>query len=105
MAAGETVTHPWMANSVAAIKARMLAEIGAASIEELFAQIPAEHRLRRPLDLPPGLRAEADLRRHLTAHARSATRPARTTSTSWAPAAGSITCRPWSTRSSAATSS
>ena len=66
MSAGETVTHPWMANSVAAIKARMLAEIGAASIEELFEQIPAEHRLRRPLDLPPGLRAEADLRRHLT---------------------------------------
>ena len=45
MAAGETVNHPWMANSVAAIKARMLAEIGAASIEELFEQIPAEHRL------------------------------------------------------------
>ena len=66
MSTGETVTHPWMANSVAAIKELMLAEIGAASIEELFAQIPAEHRLRRPLDLPPGLRAEADLRRHLT---------------------------------------
>ena len=48
MAAGETVTHPWMANSVAAIKARMLAEIGAASIEELFEQIPAEHRLQAP---------------------------------------------------------
>ena len=66
MSTGETVTHPWMANSVAAIKELMLAEIGAVSIEELFAQIPAGHRLRRPLDLPPGLRAEADLRRHLT---------------------------------------
>jgi glycine dehydrogenase subunit 1 len=65
MAACETVTHPWMANSVAAIKERMLAEIGAGSIDELFEQIPADHRLRRPLDLPPGLRAEADLRRQL----------------------------------------
>jgi glycine dehydrogenase subunit 1 len=62
-----TVTHPWMANSVPAIKEAMLAEVGAASIEELLAQIPASHRLKRPLDLPPGLRAEADLRRRLTA--------------------------------------
>ena len=42
----ETVAHPWMANSVPALKAAMLAEIGAGSIEELFEQIPADHRLR-----------------------------------------------------------
>jgi glycine dehydrogenase subunit 1 len=35
----------------------MLAEIGAASIEELFAVIPAEHRLTRDLDVP---RAQAE---------------------------------------------
>jgi glycine dehydrogenase subunit 1 len=62
----EPVAHPWMANSVAAMKAEMLAEIGAGSIEELFEQIPADHRLRRPLNLPPGLRSEASLKRHLT---------------------------------------
>ena len=33
----------------------MLATIGAASIEELFAQIPAELQLKRPLDMPPAL--------------------------------------------------
>jgi glycine dehydrogenase subunit 1 len=55
-----------MGNSVPTLKAAMLAEIGAGSIEELFEQIPADHRLQRPLDLPAGLRSEAALKRHLT---------------------------------------
>jgi len=54
-----------MANSVASIKAAMLQEIGAGSIDELFAQIPSEHRLKEPLAMPPGMRSEAELRRHL----------------------------------------
>ena len=58
--------HPWMANSIPAIKQAMLERIGACSIEELFEQIPAAHRLERPLNLPPGLRSEAELKRHLT---------------------------------------
>jgi glycine dehydrogenase subunit 1 len=33
----------------------MLAAVGAASVEELLADIPAEVRLRRPLDLPAGV--------------------------------------------------
>jgi len=57
--------HPYMANSVAAIKRAMLDEIGAGSIAELFEQIPADHRLARPLNLPPALPSEAALRRHL----------------------------------------
>jgi glycine dehydrogenase subunit 1 len=60
-----TFTHPWMANAVPAIKEAMLRETGAASIEALFAQIPANHRLQRPLQLPPALRSEAELKRHL----------------------------------------
>ena len=43
----------------------MLAEIGAKSISELFEQIPSDHRLKRPLDLPPQLASEAELSRHL----------------------------------------
>jgi len=54
-----------MANSVEALRQEMLAEIGAASIEELFVQVPVEHRLRRPLQLPERLVSEAALRRHL----------------------------------------
>lgn len=60
-----TFTHPFMANSVGSIKSEMLAIIGAGSVEELFEQIPADHRLSKPLDLPPALRSEAELRRHL----------------------------------------
>ena len=59
------MAHPYMANSVADTKADMLAAIGAPSIAALFEQIPAGHRMRRPLDLPPALPSEASLRRHL----------------------------------------
>src|SRR5690348_8877936 len=38
----------------------MLREIGIRSVDDLFAPIPAEYRLKRDLDLPPGM-AEADI--------------------------------------------
>ena len=60
------MAHPYMASSGAAPQQEMLAEAGAATIEELFEQVPSAHRLRRPLDLPQQLRSEAALRRHLT---------------------------------------
>jgi glycine dehydrogenase subunit 1 len=61
----EPSAHPWMANSLEDIKQAMLREIGAASIEELFEQIPTSHRLRAPLKLPRQLKSEAELKRHL----------------------------------------
>ena len=61
----QTTSHPWMANSVATIKADMLAKIGAASIADLFHQIPEDHRTRHALDLPAAIRSEAALKRHL----------------------------------------
>jgi glycine dehydrogenase subunit 1 len=61
----EMRAHPWMANSVPEMMRAMLAEIGAPAIDSLFEQIPSEHRLRRPLDLPRQLASEAELRRHL----------------------------------------
>jgi glycine dehydrogenase subunit 1 len=57
--------HPYMANSVPELKQEMLDAIGADSIEELFAQIPAMHRMRGELDLPPALPSEVELSRHL----------------------------------------
>src|SRR6476659_4588414 len=42
----------------------MLARIGVASVEELFANIPAELRLKRPLAIPPAL-GEMELQRHI----------------------------------------
>jgi glycine dehydrogenase subunit 1 len=67
MKSNESSAHPWMANSLADIKQAMLKEIGAKSIEELFKQIPAGHRLKAPLDLPKQLNSEAELKRHLVA--------------------------------------
>ena len=59
------MTHPWMANAVPEIKQQMLSVIGASSIEDLFGQVPRNHRLRRPLKLPPALVSEVELRRDL----------------------------------------
>ena len=42
----------------------MLAKIGVASIEDLFAPIPAALRLHRPLNIPPAL-GEMELERHI----------------------------------------
>jgi glycine dehydrogenase subunit 1 len=61
------MTHPYIPNTAPDTRARLLAELGLASTEELYADIPAALRLRRPLDLPPGLPAEQDLDRHVTA--------------------------------------
>ena len=44
--------HPFMPNSVPAIKAELMAALGIDSIDELFEQIPQDHRLTRPLNLP-----------------------------------------------------
>jgi len=57
--------HPYIPNSAPAVREAMLAAIGAASIEELYADIPASLRLTHPLDLPAPLSAEADLARHM----------------------------------------
>ena len=46
--------------------ADMLAAIGLGSLDELFAPVPAEVRLGRPLDLPPAL-SEPELAAHLEA--------------------------------------
>lgn len=43
----------------------MLRALGIDDVEALFEQIPADHRLARPLDLPPGIRSEAVLDRHM----------------------------------------
>jgi len=45
-------------------RAAMLAAIGAASVEELFAPVPAGVRLTRPLAIPPAM-AEQELTRHM----------------------------------------
>jgi len=57
--------HPYMAISPPGVVDEMLAEIGLDDVEQLFEQIPQEHRLSRPIELAPAIRAEAALRRHV----------------------------------------
>jgi glycine dehydrogenase subunit 1 len=44
----------------------MLAAIGISSVEDLFAPVPAELRLKRPLDIPPAM-PEMELQQHIAA--------------------------------------
>ncbi len=57
--------HPYMANSAPQLRQELLDAVGVADPEELFVQIPADHRLSGTLDLPPALSSEVDLARHL----------------------------------------
>ncbi|MDR8411370.1 aminomethyl-transferring glycine dehydrogenase subunit GcvPA [Nonomuraea sp. 3-1Str] len=59
------MTHPYIPNAEPGVRAEMLAAIGAESIEEFYADIPADLRLNRPLDLPAPFTAEPDLVRHM----------------------------------------
>ena len=58
-------SHPYVPNAIPDVRSEMLAAIGAASIDELYADIPPSLRLGRPLDLPAPLRSEAELARHV----------------------------------------
>ncbi len=56
--------HPYIPNSVPKIKRRMLEEIGAESVDELFAAIPSNLRLKGKLKLP-GPTSELEVKRHV----------------------------------------
>lgn len=59
---------PYLLNTPADVKS-MLARIGAKSVDDLFAPIPAELRLERDLNIPPGM-DEMSLTEHISALAK-----------------------------------
>jgi len=59
------VGHPYIPNT-REIRGQMLREMGVASVDELFADIPAKIRLRRELKLP-GPMSELEVKRHVQA--------------------------------------
>ncbi len=63
--------HPYMGNSTEATHERMLSAVGAADVEELFEQIPADHYGTRGTTLPDGIVSEAELERHVDGILRS----------------------------------
>ena len=61
----EMRAHPWMANAAPGALQAMLDEIGADSARELFEQIPEDHFRTTPLNFPPALSSEIELKRDL----------------------------------------
>jgi glycine dehydrogenase subunit 1 len=57
--------HPYIPNSVPAVRAEMLRAVGAESVEEFYEEVPEALRLRQPLNLPPPLLSEYGLKRHV----------------------------------------
>src|ERR1035437_10680267 len=62
---GQPRIHPYIPNSVPDVRDAMLRAIGAATVDDLYAEIPASLRLGRSLDLPAPLDSEAGLVRHV----------------------------------------
>ena len=60
-----TSVHPYIPNSVPDVKAQMLQEIGVQSTEDFYGDIPEELRMQAAMQLPPPLRSEQDLKRHV----------------------------------------
>jgi glycine dehydrogenase subunit 1 len=61
----EPQAHPYIPNSVPRVKAEMLREIRAGSVEELYEEIPEALRFRGGLGLPPPLVSEQELKSHV----------------------------------------
>ncbi len=59
------VVYPYIPNSVPEVKAEMLREVGARSVQDLYEDVSPSLRLREPLDLPEPLLSEYALKRHV----------------------------------------
>ncbi len=61
----QPVVYPYIPNSEPAVKQQMLDEIGVASVEALYEDIPEALRMKRVMDLPEPFLSEYDLVRHV----------------------------------------
>jgi len=61
----QKVVYPYIPNSEPSIKRQMLDEIGVASVEALYEDIPDALRLKGKMDLPEPFLSEHDLTRHV----------------------------------------
>jgi glycine dehydrogenase subunit 1 len=59
------IVYPYIPNSVPAVKDKMLKDVGAKSVEELFSDVPKKIRLKEKMNLPKPLLSEYALRRHM----------------------------------------
>jgi glycine dehydrogenase subunit 1 len=61
----QRTVYPYIPNSVPAIKAQMLKEVGAESVEDFYEDVPERLRLRGNMNLPKPLLSEYALKRHV----------------------------------------
>lgn len=59
------VVHPYIPNSIPAVREEMLRAVNATSVEEFYADIPESIRFKGKLNLPAALHSEAELVRHV----------------------------------------
>jgi glycine dehydrogenase subunit 1 len=59
------IVHPYIPNSAPEVKARMLREVQASSVEEFYEDVPAALRIQGQMNLPEPLLSEYALRRHV----------------------------------------
>jgi len=59
------ITYPYIPNSELGVKAEMLRAVGAEGVEDFYQDIPERLRLREPMNLPPPLLSERELKRHV----------------------------------------
>jgi len=65
MPGSNATVYPYIPNSLPTIRAAMLQQIGAQSVEELYQDVPEELRLRQGLELPEPVLSEYALKRHV----------------------------------------
>lgn len=57
--------YPYIPNSVPEVKSQMLKDVGIASVEEIYAEIPQRLRFKGKLNIPGPIPSECELRRHV----------------------------------------
>jgi len=61
----EQTVYPYIPNSAPAVKAAMMAEVGAEREWDLYEEIPPELRFAGPLELPPPIPDEYSMKKHI----------------------------------------
>ena len=61
----QPTVYPYIPNSVLAVKEQMLQEVGAASTDDFYEDVPENLRLQGSMDLPQPLLSEYALKRHV----------------------------------------
>jgi glycine dehydrogenase subunit 1 len=61
----QLTVYPYIPNSVPAVKEQMLQEVGAASTDDFYEDVPENLRLKGSMDLPKPLLSEYALKRHV----------------------------------------